>query len=191
MLEMAQDRSEVPNAEYYSQAVLCVEGASGRVGGYGGTGRIAMSHDSLGDAARRVKSICLLIAVLAASLTVAYAGAPEHVSIQTLYTQAPSFHLHSVTLQGVISELQLMPPTPTPGGKCRLLYWRGTFILDDGTGSLPVEMPGTCFLPPSPTHTPPQNGDLVMVTAVIHLLNTDLPPRLRGRATDIQILKSK
>jgi hypothetical protein len=123
-----------------------------------------------------------------ASLTVVYAAAPEQVSIQALFAQAPSYQLHTVTLQGGISELQFLPPTPA--GKCRLLYGRATFILDDGTGSLPVEMPGSCFLPP-PTYAPPKNGDVVRVTAVIHVLNSDLPPRLRARATDIKILDPK
>lgn len=118
-----------------------------------------------------------------------YAGTPEQVSIHTLSTQGPSFQLHTVTLQGVISDIQFLPPSP--GGKCRLVYGRATFVLDDGTGSLPVEMLGTCYLPPPPTYMPPKNGDVVKVTAVIHLLNSDLPARLRARATHVEILDSK
>jgi hypothetical protein len=133
----------------------------------------------------------LLITIsLAACLTPAYAGAPEQVSIQTLFAQSPSYQSHQVTLQGTTRDLQVIPPMPALGKKCPMLYGRATFTLDDGTGSLPVEVQGSC-LRPQAVDALPQNGDMVQITAMIYLLNSDLPVRLLAQATEIRILDPK
>jgi hypothetical protein len=128
-------------------------------------------------------------AILLTFWTFSYAGAPEQVSIQTLLAQAPSYESHQVTLQGVVSDLEVQPPVPTPG-KCRIVYGQATFTLEDGTGSLPVEVQGNCGRP-LPDGVLPQNGNMVRLTAHIHLLNRDLPSRLRAMAATITILNLK
>lgn len=70
------------------------------------------------------------------------------------------------------------------------MYGQATFTLVDGTGSLLVEMQGNCGRP-LPDGVLPQNGDIVRLTAHIHLLNRDLPGRLRAMGTTITILDLK
>jgi hypothetical protein len=52
-------------------------------------------------------------------MTSVYAGAPEQASIQTLLSQAPSYDIHVVTLQGITRNMQVMPAIPLH--KCNLL----------------------------------------------------------------------
>ncbi len=125
--------------------------------------------------------------VLVACWTTGYAGEPEQVSIHTVFTQAPSYEGHLVTLQGVVSDLQVMAPIPAPGLKCPLLYGQATFTLDDGTGSLPVGVLGAC-LRPQAVAALPYNGARVRITVFIHLLNRDLPVRLFALATTMTVL---
>ncbi len=139
---------------------------------------------------RRLLDGLLEIISLAVCLTPAYAGAPEQVSIQTLFAQSPSYQSHQVTLQGTTRDLQVIPPMPAPGKKCPMLYGRATFTLDDGTGSLPVQLEGSC-LRPQAVDALPQNGDMVLITAVIYIVNNDLPVRLLAQATEIRILDPK
>jgi hypothetical protein len=139
---------------------------------------------------RRVSGFCLLTVCLTVSMSPVYAGTPEHVSIQTLLSpQAASYQRHLVTLQGVAREIEITPPYRLP--KCgRLLYGQATFMLDDATGSLPVDVFGSC-LGPQAIDALPQNGNLVRVTAVIQVLTTDPPRRVRARVTEMQILDPK
>lgn len=125
-------------------------------------------------------------AILLTFWTLSYAGAPEQVSIQTLVAQAPSYESHLVTLQGVVSNLEIRSPIQNYG-KCRIVYEQATFTLEDGTGSLPVEVQGNCG-GPLPDGVLPKNGDMVRLTAHINVLNRDLPVRLRAKATTITIL---
>ena len=143
---------------------------------------------------RRVSGVLLLTVILTTCMTAGYAGTPEQVSIQTLLAQAPSYHLHIVTLQGVTRDLQVLPPIAFPQmrpslKKPNLLDGRATFTLDDGTGSLLVEVLGS--FSPQALDTLPKNGDVVRMTATIHLLNTDLPVRVQAVAGAIQILDPK
>jgi hypothetical protein len=119
-----------------------------------------------------------------------YAGAPEQVPIQALLSaQAASYQKHQVTLVGVAGDIAIAPPYLLP--KCgRLLYGQATFMLDDGTGSLPVDVFGSCVGPKAVDELP-QNGNRVRVTAVIEVLATDSPRRVRARATEIQNPRSE
>lgn len=113
---------------------------------------------------------------------------PEQVSIQTLLSpQATSYQEHLVTLQGVISALQILPPT-VGTSKCRILYGQATFLLEDETGSLMIEVLGGCK--PGTVEILPQNRDRVRVTGRVHVRKADAPRDVRVRATQIQILKS-
>lgn len=136
---------------------------------------------------RRVRSLLVLTIILTTWWTSGYAGDPEQVSIQTVFAQAPSYESHLVTLRGVVSDLQVMPPIPALGLKCPLLYGRATFTLDDGTGSLPVGVLGACMRPHAAAALP-HDGNMVVITAFIHVLNRDLPVRVFAMATAITIL---
>jgi hypothetical protein len=132
-------------------------------------------------------NVFLLIVSLIFSMNLGYAGAPEQVPIQAvLSAQAASYQKHQVTLVGVTRDIAIAPPYLLP--KCgRLLYGQATFILDDGTGSLPVDVFGSCVGPKAIDELP-QNGNRVRVTAVIEVMSNDSPRRVRARATEIQIL---
>lgn len=133
----------------------------------------------------RMSGILLLTMVVTSYMTAVYAGTPEQVSIQHLLAQAPSYDLHVVTLQGVTRDLQILPPLPLP--KCGLVDGRATFTLDDGTGSIVVEVLGSCsrrVLDPLP-----KDGNVVRMSATIHLLNTNLPFRVQAVADTIQVLE--
>ena len=136
---------------------------------------------------RRLSQVLLLTIVLTSCTTAGYAGTPDQVSIQTLLAQAPSYDLHMVTLQGVTRDLQVLPRIFI--GKCGLSNGQATFTLDDGTDSLLVEVLGNCS--PQALNTLPKDGDVVRMTATIHLLNTDLPVRVQAVAGAIQILDLK
>lgn len=131
--------------------------------------------------------IILLTIILTTYMIAGYAGTPEQVSVQTLLAQAPSYDLHIVTLQGVTRDLQVLPPFSLP--KCGLVNGRATFTLDDGTGSLLVEVLGSCSR--QALDTLPKDGNLVRMTATIHLLNTNLPFRVQAVADTIQVLEPK
>ena len=116
-----------------------------------------------------------------------YAGDPPLVSIQTIYDQASSYESHIATVQGIVSQLHIISPVQTPSYKCVVRSGQATFVIDDGTDSLVIEVLGSC-LPQKTISALPKNGDSVRVTAMIHLQNSDLPVRLRGVADSIQIL---
>jgi DNA/RNA endonuclease YhcR with UshA esterase domain len=129
-------------------------------------------------------------AILLTFWTLSYAGAPEQVSIQKIVAEGSSMQRRQVTLQGVVHDLQAMPSPSRRGyGNCLFTYGQAAFSLDDGTGNLPVEVIGSCGSPPSPL---PKNGDEVRLTAIIQVLNTDLPLRLLAQTTShITILDPK
>lgn len=136
---------------------------------------------------RRVRGLLVLTIIVTTWWTAGYAGEPEQVSIQTVIVQAPSYESHLVTLQGVVSDLQVTPLIPAPGWKCPLLYGHATFTLDDGTSSLPVSVLGACLRPQAAAALP-HDGNIEVITAFIHVLNRDLPVRVSAIATAITIL---
>lgn len=124
--------------------------------------------------------------LLGASLLLSPVGAaePEQVSVQMLLSpQGISFQQHLVVIDGVVRALQ---PEPPFRGKC-LLYGRALFVPEDGTGSLTVEVLGSCK--PSAVEALPRNGDHVRVTGHVHVRKSEAPCDVRLRATEIQILE--
>lgn len=120
--------------------------------------------------------------------TLVRAGEPEYVSIQTLLSpQAASYQRHMVTVQGVANHIEILPASP-PRLKqpCQLVYGRATFTLDDETGSLPVEVLGSCS--PNALEMLPQEGDTVRLTGTVHVLKSDYPRHVIVQAATIQSL---
>jgi hypothetical protein len=133
----------------------------------------------------------LTYSLIVASLLLSPADAaePERVSIQKLLSpQATSYQQHLVTLEGVTSELQVLPPAVGAGKTCRVLYGRASFILEDETGLLTVEVLGSCKQ--SAVRALPRDGDRVRVTGVVHVRETEPPRNVRILSTQIQILES-
>lgn len=133
---------------------------------------------------------------LVASLLLSHADAaePEQVSIQMLLSpQVTSYQQHLVTLDGVTSALQTVPPfpgsyTPSAGRLC-LLYGRASYVLADETGSLLIEVLGRCK--PSAVEALPKDGDRVRITGLVQVLKSEAPRDVRVQATQIQILESR
>lgn len=122
-------------------------------------------------------------------LSPADAAEPEQISIQKLLSpQATSYQQHLVTLEGVTSELQVLPPAVGAGKTCRVLYGRASFLLEDETGSLTVEVLGSCKR--NAVRALPKDGDLVRVTGIVHVLKSEAPRNVRVVATLIQVLES-
>ena len=106
---------------------------------------------------------------LGLAVVLAWAGSPmaaERLTIGQLNQYHASYHLHSVTIVGKVEAMQALPPTPVRTRRCRILYGMAKFVLVDDTGSLPVENPGSCFVR---AMTLPQDGDLIELTAKIHV----------------------
>ncbi len=133
---------------------------------------------------RKLCSVLLLVFVLSECIC-STSGATEQLSIQTLLAQAASYELRIVTLRGVIKDMQVKPPTLS-NYKCSMLYGQATFILDDGTGSLPVDVLPSCL--PQAAAALPKEGDVVSVSAVIFVQRTELPIRVRAQATEIRLV---
>ena len=125
-------------------------------------------------------------------LNPANAAEPERFSIETLLSpQATSYQQHQVTLEGVMSVLQIIPPivrSYSPHSKPCLLYGRASFVLEDETGLLSVVVLGNCN--PGAAEALPKDGDRVRVTGLVHVLKGDAPRDIRVQATSIQILES-
>lgn len=62
--------------------------------------------------------------------------------------------------------MQALPPMPVVTKRYRILYGMAKFVLLDDTGSLPVENLGSCF---AGAMKQPQDGDLIELTAKIHV----------------------
>ncbi|OQW36190.1 MAG: hypothetical protein A4E19_00600 [Nitrospira sp. SG-bin1] len=130
-----------------------------------------------------------LIVSLLFSPTMADAREPEHVSIQTLLSpQASSYQRHMVTMHGVANNIEIIPAAPPRPSKqpCLLVYGRATFTLDDETGSLPVEVLGSCS--PNALDVLPKEGETVRLTGTVHVLKSDHPRHVIVQAATIQIL---
>lgn len=80
---------------------------------------------------------------------------------------------------------QAVPPSV---GRLCPLYGLASFVLEDATGSVPVEALGSCK--PSAAAALPKNGDRVRVTGLVHVLKSETPRQLRIQATLIQILEA-
>jgi hypothetical protein len=132
--------------------------------------------------------------LLTASLCLSPASAaePERVLVQTLLSpQATSYQQHLVTLKGMTSALQIVPPSVgsySLGHKPCLLYGRASFVLEDETGSLPIVVLGSCN--PGVVDVLPKDGDRVRVTGLVQVLKSEAPRNVRVQATQIQILES-
>ncbi|MBX3305160.1 MAG: hypothetical protein KF751_03815 [Nitrospira sp.] len=114
----------------------------------------------------------LLLGALWTSLV--SASEPQQVLIQTLLSpQADSYQRRMVTIEGVARDVSIQT---TPPARCTL-YGRGTFTLEDDTGSITVDLLGSCF--PGAADAWPQKGDHIRLTAVVHKLQSTPPRQVR------------
>lgn len=134
----------------------------------------------------------LTLSVLLCAGTV-HGGDPERVSIHVLLSpQATSYQRHAVTIEGLTSDLQTLSPSvgtysPSRPALCPL-YGRASFMVEDDTGMLPVDVLGSCN--PNAFAALPKEGDRVRITGLVHVLKTEAPRHVRIQAMTIQILES-
>jgi len=140
------------------------------------------SHTVAGSISWRLTYSLIVVSLL---LSPADAAEPERVSIQKLLSpQASSYQQYLVTIEGVVHAFKAEPPFP---GRC-LLYGRATFVLESETGSLPVEILGSCN--PGAVEALPKEQDRVRITGLVHVRKTEPPRDVRILSTQIQILES-
>jgi hypothetical protein len=112
--------------------------------------------------------------------------AAEQISIHTMRAQAPSYELRLVTLRGQVKDMQATPPisSMTHMPEC-IIYGQGTFILEDDTGSLPVEVFGSCGS--ESADALPKDGDQVVLNAVIRVSKEEMPIRVWAQAAEMRL----
>lgn len=132
----------------------------------------------------------LVLFGLLLSMSPIEAGEPEQVSIQTLLSpQAMSYQRRVVTVEGLVSQLTIVPPhLSLYHSKCPPIYGRGSFTLDDQVGSLLVELMGSCS--PAVVDALPMEGDHIRVTGIVAVLSSEPPRHVILHAMSIQILDS-
>jgi len=128
----------------------------------------------------------VLLPVMFMAFTPSLAGATEPLSILTLLNQAPSYQLRVVTLRGAVKNMHATPPfyAMMHEAGC-LIHGQATFVLEDETGSLPVEVFGSCS--PESATALPKDGDRIIVSAVVHVSKGEVPARVWAQATELHI----
>jgi hypothetical protein len=82
--------------------------------------------------------------------------------------------------------MQAVPPFFSMMHEARcLLYGQATFVLDDDTGSLSVEVFGSCS--PQSATALPKDGDWIILSAVIYISKGEMPVKVWAHATDLHI----
>lgn len=74
-------------------------------------------------------------------VSVSFAGEP--VSIGTILNELDAYQSQTVTIQGIVRQVHQLPPFIAHGG---LLSTPCTFVLDDGTGVIEVQVARNCPL---------------------------------------------
>jgi virginiamycin B lyase len=126
-------------------------------------------------------------AITFSALLAGSALSAEHLTIQQLQRYGSGNHLHSVSIIGTVQAIEVLPPV-TISQKCLRLYGRATFLLTDETGTIPVDVPGSCFA--GADQALPKTSDLIRLTAMIQVFRPDghKDQILRAVAQEIVIL---
>ena len=99
--------------------------------------------------------------------------ASDAISIKDVFSNADSYQLHSVVLEGIATQVQLIGPLGNT--KCGLSYELYQFVLQDETGSLTVVVPGTCGTAQNLV-TPVPEGSRVRIEADIKVFTGGQKP---------------
>ena len=138
---------------------------------YGRSGETHMNAESPGGGRHAVLSVrrlgLLVFVMVHASVFPgtgsSFASTTEPIPIRTLLDGATSYQGHSVTVSGVAKEIEKWPPVPA--GKCGILYDSYIFTVEDESGSIRVEVFGTCHV--QGVVELAQDGDRVLVEGVL------------------------
>jgi hypothetical protein len=109
--------------------------------------------------------------------------ASEPVTIGAILAAPETYYFHEATLQGTAREVKLLGVVL--GARCGRLYDAYTFILEDGTGSIEVEVGGTCRGPGIVVVV--DDGDKVIVEAHINRYGAGSGPyTVKASAKDVR-----
>ena len=129
----------------------------------------------------------LFLSILLCSLSVYLSQASDLVPIGTILSSAESYHLRAVTLQGRARKVQTIEPYMDLDGCIQRDSY--TFLLEDGTGSIEVDVRGPCASP-SGTLISVSDGDRVVVDALIHAFTKEDSNRVMVRAVAQRIQRA-
>lgn len=145
------------------------------------------------DSSPRARAFCALAAlILCASLGPPAWAEDTPLPIGRVLEDPDEYHLTTVTLEGAVIDVQPIEPYYAPSGAA--CYGAYTFVLDDGSGSLTVDVLGFCG---TPVFRPPPiaKGDRVILKAHIRtprhqgyfkgVVGAPLPERDRSRVRGI------
>lgn len=90
---------------------------------------------------RNLRSAACLSLLCGLIVSVSLAGGP--VSIGTILNELDAYQSQTVTIQGTVRQVHRLPPFIAHGG---LLLTPCTFVLDDGTGTIEVQVARNCPL---------------------------------------------
>ena len=108
--------------------------------------------------------------------------ASEPVTIGAILASPETYYFREATLQGAARQVK---PIGMFSGKCGNVYDAYTFVLDDGTGSIDVDVGGTCRGPGIVVVV--DNGDKVIIEAVINkYIGGSGPPTIKASAKDVR-----
>ncbi len=115
---------------------------------------------------RVVRACALAVLVLLAPLALPAGAEEAALPIGRILDDPNEYHLTAVILEGTVSDVHALEPYYTPSGAA--CYGAYTFALNDGTGSLTIDVLGFCG---TPVFRPPPivAGDRVVVDAHIRL----------------------
>lgn len=125
---------------------------------------------------RQSRPVILLILSFLYLGTISPVLSAEPTSIAKLFS-FPEYHLHSVTLQGTVKHVRPVPPHL---GRLCLIQGSYRFTLEDPTGSIEVEVPGTCS--PFSSAVAVTEGEHIVLDALIHRFIRDADALLVVRA---------
>jgi hypothetical protein len=112
---------------------------------------------------------------------------PQQISVRALFSsQTQSLQRHIVTVEGIVRDVVTVPGSSIWGGSGCATYGRSTFMLEDETGLVPVEVIESCN---QTADASPKNGESIRVTGSVHVLDSDLPRRVSIQATKIEALE--
>lgn len=119
-----------------------------------------------------------ILLILALGTSILNAFAYELATIENILSNATSYQLHSVGLQGTAANVQRLGQYVNTG--CGYIFDSYTFTLSDGTGNIHVIVPGPCGTPwmPKDRLIAVSDGDKVLIEALINVLpmeHTDYP----------------
>jgi hypothetical protein len=92
-----------------------------------------------------MRRVVLLVAALGAMAMAGFAAADEPVPIGEVVADPDAYHFRLIALQGTVRQVTPLPPyAPGPDTAC---YGAYTFVLEDGTGSMEINVLGICGKP--------------------------------------------